>query len=462
MFQATTYSNRRKTLAEKLDRGLLLFLGNEDSPMNYTDNTYRFRQDSQFLYYFGIDMPHLAGIIDVDSGASTLYGTEPDMDHVIWMGALPSLKELAAQSGGAHTRDFGQLGEDLAAAIAQGRPVHFLPPYRADNQIRLSKWLGISLDELNSRASIPLIKAVVSMMAYKSPEEVAEMEKAVNITRSMHIAAMKATRPGFKESDLAGIVEGMAIAAGGQLAYSAILSVNGQILHNHYHGNTLQEGKLVLGDFGAEAPSHYAGDITRTFPVSKTFSARQKDIYEIVLEAEVKSIEALQPGVPYRDIHLGAATIIATGLKNLGLMKGTISDAVEAGAHALFFPHGLGHMIGLDVHDMEGLGENYVGYDEDIQRSTQFGLRSLRLGRRLEAGFVLTVEPGIYFIPQLIDLWESEGKFSDFINYDALKAYRDFGGIRIEDNVLVTASGYQVLGQPIPKKVDEVEELRDV
>jgi Xaa-Pro aminopeptidase len=286
------------------------------------------------------------------------------------------------------------------------------------------------------------------------------MEKAVTISGQMHIAAMRGAMVGIKEAQLAGIVEGIAIGAGGDLAYPAILTVNGQTLHNHYHGNTLQSGQLILGDFGAETAMHYAGDITRTFPVDKQFTEQQKHIYQLVLQAEMAAIEALKPGVPYRDIHLMAARIMADGLKDLGLMKGDMEAAVAEGAHALFFPHGLGHMLGLDVHDMEDLGEDYVGYTDQIKRSEQFGLRSLRLGRELEAGFVLTVEPGLYFIPELIDQWQAAGKHKDFINYDKVADYRDFSGVRIEDNVLITEDGYRVLGEPIPKTVAEVEALR--
>ncbi|HQU58661.1 MAG TPA: M24B family metallopeptidase, partial [Saprospiraceae bacterium] len=349
-----------------------------------------------------------------------------------------------------------------AAARKKGRSIHFLPPYRGENMIQLSQWLGIPASELRQQASEELVKAVVSLVSIKGPEEVAEMEKAVNITRAMHLAAMRAARPGIKEAQLAGIVEGIALGAGGQLSYPAILTVNGQTLHNHYHGNVLKSGQLVLGDFGAETSTHYAGDITRTFPVDKTFTTKQKEIYNLVLDTEVSCIEACKPGIRYLDVHLMAARKMAGGLKDLGLMKGDTEEAVQQGAHALFFPHGLGHMLGMDVHDMEGLGEDLVGYDGELQRSTQFGLKSLRLARALQPGFVLTVEPGIYFIPELIGLWQKEGRFKEFINYKKVNEYLDFSGVRIEDNVLITEDGHRILGERIAKTVEEVEEERAV
>lgn len=461
MFKPQTYHQRRQQLVAQLDKGLILLLGNEESPKNYTDNTYRFRQDSNFIYFAGHHKPHLAAIIDVEAGTTTLYGNEPDIEHIIWMGYLPSLRELADQVKAEATAPYEQLAGDLKAAKAKGRPIHFLPPYRADNKIKMHRWLDLPIDELQGAASVELIRAVVNLASIKSAEEITEIEKAVTISGAMHEAAMKAARPGMKEAELAGIVEGIALANDGDVAYPVILSVDGQILHNHYHGNTLEEGRLVLVDAGAETAGHYAGDITRTFPVAKTFSAQQKEIYEIVLKAEVDSIAQSTVGTRYLDVHLGAAKIIAGGLKDLGLMKGDLDEAVAQGAHALFFPHGLGHMIGLDVHDMEDLGEQYVGYTDSLSRSEQFGLRSLRLARALEPGFVLTVEPGIYFIPQLIQLWESEGKFKDFINYDKLTDYLGFGGIRIEDNILVTPDGPRILGNPIAKTIDEVEALRN-
>ncbi len=440
-----------------MDAGLILLLGNEESPMNYRDNPYPFRQDSSFLYYTGLDRPHLALLLDIDEGHATLFGEEATLDHVVWMGPQPSLLEQADSSGIEHTADYERLPEVLQAALQDGRSIHFLPPYRYEVMVRLHQWIGYPLEGLAEQASRPLIQAVVDQRSYKTEEEVAEMERALTITGRMHVAAMKAARPGIREAQLAGIISGIAQGAGGQLAYPAIVTVNGQTLHNHYHGNQLETGRLVLGDFGAETSRHYAGDITRTFPVDGAFTERQKAVYEIVLQAQLGAIEALKPGVPYLDIHLLSARIIAEGLQQLGLMKGAVEDAVNEGAHALFFPHGLGHMIGLDVHDMEDLGEDLVGYTEGQPRSKQFGLRSLRLARPLESGFVLTVEPGIYFIPELIGQWQTEGRHADFIDYDKVNAFLDFSGVRIEDNVLITEEGYRVLGPPIPKSIEEVE-----
>ncbi|MBP8239832.1 MAG: aminopeptidase P family protein [Saprospiraceae bacterium] len=462
MFQSATYQSRRSLLTQQLQgRGIVLLMGNEESPINYAGNVYRFRQDSNFLYFIGLDQAHLAAVIDLDEGSTTLFGNDLSIEDVVWEGPQPTMKQLAALSGIEHTAPYTALEEALTKAKSAGRAIHFTPPYRAENKIRLGRWLGIATDDLKTAASEALIKAIVQQRAHKTEEEIAEMELALDITRDMHIAAMRQARPGIRESDLAGTVEGIAIARGGRPAYGTILSVNGQTLHNPYYTNMLEKGRVVLGDFGAETGRHYAGDITRAFPVDSQFTPRQKDIYNIVLEAEVKAIEACRPGIRYADVHLLAARIIVDGMKSIGLMKGNTDDAVAEGAHALFFPHGLGHMIGLDVHDMEDLGEQYVGYG-DMQRSTQFGTKYLRLARALEPGFVFTVEPGIYFIPELFDLWHSQGKFSEFVHYEKLDEYRQFGGIRIEDNVLITDTGYRVLGPPIPKTVEEVEALRQV
>lgn len=458
MFSTQTYVNRRKLLRSYLNSGILLFLGNEDSPMNYLDNPYPFRQDSTFLYYFGLDMPHLAAIIDLDEGTTTIFGDDLSIDAVVWMGAQPTMAELADKVGVNKTKPYGELEKMLQAA--KSRTIHFLPPYRAENTIKLSQLLDIPIGEVPKRVSKDFVKAVVKERSIKTLEEVQEIEKAVNITKIMHRTVMQKAEAGMKEVELRGELEGIAISHGGYPGYSTILSINGQTLHNHYYGNTLQNGQLLLGDFGAANSEHYCGDITRTFPVDKSFTDKQKEIYELVLKAELTGIDLIKPAERYMDVHVAVAKVIAGGLKELGLMKGDVDEAVAQGAHALFFPHGLGHMLGLDVHDMEDLGEHYVGYDGELERSTQFGLKSLRLARMLQPGFVLTVEPGIYFIPQLIDLWQSEGKFKDFINYDKVNTYRDFGGIRIEDNVVVTQSGCRVLGEVISKTVEDVEAVR--
>lgn len=460
MHTPETYQARRASLLKEVGEGLILLPGNEEAPMNYTDNVYHFRQDSSFLYYTGIRLPHFALLIDTSSGVSTLFGQEPTIDDIVWMGPQPSLVNLAEGAGIEKALPYEALGGQIATAIAQGRAVHYLPPYRGEQIIQLSQWLGKPVDEISPGASIGLIQAVVRQRMIKSTMEIEEIARAVDITGQMHIAAMRQARVGMTEAQLAGLVEGIAVAGGGNLSYPVILTVNGHVLHNHQHHNVLRPGQMVLGDFGAETTNGYAGDITRTFPVSGRFTPQQKDIYEIVLSTETDAIAACRPGITYREVHLKAALQIATGLKDLGLMQGDMAEAVAQGAHALFFPHGLGHALGLDVHDMEGLGEHYVGYRPGLERSKQFGLKSLRLARELEPGFVLTVEPGIYFIPQLIDIWQKEGRAKDFIRYDKLEAFRDFTGIRIEDNIVITGEGCRVLGSPIPKKPEDVEAIR--
>lgn len=457
MFPAITYQERRTTLAAQFDSGLLLLLGNEESPMNCADNTYRFRQDSSFLYFFGLDQPHLAGLIDLEEQKTILFGDELTIEHIVWMGPQPALSAQAEKVGISDTRPYSELAGYLQKARSSGRDIHFPPPYRAKNTLKLQTWM----ETTDLRPSEKLVKAIVAQRLVKSPEEIRQMEIALAITRQMHITAIKESRPGLKEAQLAGQVEGIALATEGQLAYPAILTVNGQTLHNHYHGNVLQSGQLVLGDFGTEAPhTHYASDITRTWPVDKAFTSKQKEIYQIVLDAEMAVIEALKPGVKFLDMHLLSAKIITEGLQGLGLMKGDTDAAVEAGAYALFFPHGLGHAIGLDVHDMEDLGEDHVGYAGELERSTQFGLKSLRFARAVQPGHVLTVEPGLYFIPELIEQWQKEGKHTDFIVYEKLQDYLGFSGVRIEDNILITEDGHRVLGPAIPKTIEEIEALR--
>lgn len=460
MFSKETYIQRRNRLRKEVGEGIIFIIGNNEVGMNYKANTYRFRQDSNFLYFFGLDQPGLAAVMDIDENEDIIFGDELTMEDIVWTGPMPTIAGQAASVGVAKTLPFSQLGDFFKKALDKKRPVHFTPPYRHDNMILLSELLGIPIGQLKEKASVSLIRAIIAQRAHKSDEEVAEMEKAVNISGAMHVAVMKAAAAGKKEAELAGIAQGIATGMGGDIAYGIILSVNGQILHNHYYGNTLKSGQLLLGDHGAETSMHYAGDLTRTCPVDKKFTARQKDIYNIVLGAEVSAIESLKPGLTYMEVHLAAARRMAEGLKSLGLMKGDMAEAVEKGAHALFFPHGLGHMIGLDVHDMEDLGEEYVGYSEEVQRSKHFGTAYLRLARALEPGFVLTVEPGIYFIPELIDQWRAEGLHTEFINFDKLDDWRNFGGIRIEDNVLITENGHHILGKPVPKTVEEVEALR--
>ncbi|MCG8412390.1 MAG: aminopeptidase P family protein [Bacteroidales bacterium] len=458
MFKKDVYIERRRKLKEKLKTGLVLFLGNKESSFNYPDNTYHFRQDSNFLYFFGLDIPSLAGLIDLDTGKEYLFGNDFSIDDIIWMGPQPKIKELAYKVGIENTEPLTQLENYLRNAKNQNRKIHVLPFYRGDSIIDFCNFLGINHTEVENYVSIELIKSVVDLRSVKDAFEIEELIKASAIGYKMHTTAMKMAKPGIYEQEIAGTVEGIALAHGGALSFPIILSQNGETLHNHYHGNMLQEGKLMLTDTGAETPMHYASDNTRTVPVGGKFSQKQKDIYNIVLDANNHAISLIKPGVPYRDIHLESAKIIAQRLTDLGLMKGNPLDAVQEGAHAMFMPHGLGHMMGLDVHDMEGLGEDYVGYDNEIKRATQFGLRGLRLGRKLQKGFVLTSEPGIYFIPDLIKKWKAEKINSDFINFNKVEEYINFGGIRLEDDILVTENGNQMIGKRIPITVEEVEE----
>jgi len=457
MFSPDTYKKRREELRKMMPDGIIFFPGNAEVPCNYPDNTYSYRQDSTFMYYFGLQEPGLAGVMDIDEGSDCLFGDDSTISDIIWMGQQPSMSDKAASIMVSQTKPYDTLAGVLQKAQQQGRTIHFLPPYRAETKIHLWELLGILPAQQKEKASEPLIKAVVKMRMVKEPQEIEQIETAIGACYQMHTYVMKHARAGMLECELSGAIEGIALANGGHIAFPVILTINGQILHNHYHGNTLRNGQLLITDAGAETSMGYAGDITRTMPVSGQFDARQKAIYQTVLQANLKGIEMSSPGVFYRDVHLAAARVIAGGLKDAGVMRGNLDDAVAQGAHTLFFPHGLGHAMGLDVHDMEALGENYVGYDDTISRSTEFGLKSLRFARRMESGFVLTVEPGIYFIPALIDQWEAEKKFVEFINYDMLKDYRTFGGIRIEDGILITGSGCRVLGQPIPKTVEEVE-----
>ncbi|MFC2097508.1 aminopeptidase P family protein [Bacteroidota bacterium] len=459
MFKDKVYKERRNKLRSILGSGLVLLPGNTEVAFNYPGNPYHFRQDSTFLYFFGLNHPDLAGVIDVDANEDYIYGNDVDMDDIIWMGPQPLLSERALKAGVSNTAPYEKLKETISEAIIYGKKIHFLPTYRGETTIELERLTGIPHTEIKENISVELIKAVVELRSVKDEYEIAEIEKMVNVAYEMHTTAMKMAKPGVVEQKIVGVIEGISISNGGPASFPVILSINGQTLHNHYHGNTLVEGRMMVTDAGAESSLCYASDITRTVPVGGKFTQKQKEIYEIVLKANVEAIKAIRPGILNREIHLMSAKIIAQGLKNLGLMKGDVDEAVKQGAHALFFPHGLGHMMGLDVHDMENLGENYVGYNDEIKRSDQFGLAFLRLGRKLEPGFVLTVEPGIYFIPSLIDQWKNEGKLTEFINYDKVEEYKNFGGIRIEDDILVTEDGYRLLGKPIPKTVEEIENI---
>lgn len=459
MFSKTVYTERRNQLRKDVSSGLILLLGNQDAPMNYPANTFHYRQDSNFLYFFGHNLAGLAGIIDIDNGTDVLFGDDIDIEDIIWMGPQESMRNKADKVGVSITEPYNKLSGFIAEAIRKGRKIHFSPPYRSKNILSLEKLLGIHPSQIKNYASLELIKAIIKQRSIKDADEIAEIEKACNTGYEMHTTAMKMTRAGLVEQEIAGAIEGIALSKGNGTSFPVILSVRGETLHNHFHGNVMKDGDLLLIDAGAATYMDYASDFTRTVPVSGKFSPKQKAIYEIVLEANVKAIEACRPGITYKEVHLLACNIIATGLKEVGLMKGNVEEAVKAGAHALFFPHGLGHMMGLDVHDMEDLGQIYVGYDDEIRPSEQFGTAYLRLGRRLQEGFVLTVEPGIYFIPALIDKWKAEGLHTEFINYDKVEEYKGFGGVRIEDDILITADGYHLLGKPVSKTVAEIEAI---
>lgn len=457
MFTKETYIQRRATLRSKIGSGLILIPGNQESPMNYTDNTYHFRQDSTFLYFFGLDLPGMFGVIDVDNNHDLLYANDVDIEDIIWMGPQKSVAEQAFTVGVDVTAPLEKLGQTVERAIQGGRRVHFLPPYRAENMIQLSILLGIKTCKLKQYASLALIQAIVSMRSIKDAAEIAEIELACATGYEMHVTAMKMAQPGIMEQQIAGALEGIALSKGTGTAFPIILTQNGETLHNHNHSFPLEAGRLMIVDAGAESNGHYASDFTRTIPVGGKFSQKQKDIYNIVLAANNTGFSLTKPGVTYQSVHLQTARVVASGLKELGLLKGDVDEAVASGAHALFFPHGLGHMMGLDVHDMEDYGQIHVGYDSEIRPIDQFGTAYLRLGRRLQPGFVITNEPGIYFIPALIEKWEKEGINKEFINFDKAKSYLGFGGIRLEDDVLVTETGARLLGKRIPISAEEVE-----
>jgi Xaa-Pro aminopeptidase len=459
MFNSEIYKNRRIRLHNIMKKGIALFPGNNDAAMNYPANPYHFRQDSNFLYFFGLDLQGFTGVMDFDSGQDWIFGDDIDMDDIIWMGPQPVVKDLAEKCGINNVASVSKLEETVKATRANGRKIHFTPPYRGEIKMTLGSLLKGNPCQIKTLASVDLINAVVSLRSVKEEVEIEEIEKAVDIAYEMHVTAMRMCRKGVKEQDIFGVVEGIALAKGAGPSFPVILSINGQTLHNHAHNNILREGRMMVTDCGAESRLHYSSDITRTTPVDGKFNQRQKEIYNIVLKANSEAIDAAKPGISNLDLHIKACMTIAMGMKDLGMMKGNIDEAVAAGAHALFMPHGLGHMMGLDVHDMEALGEDFVGYNEKIKRSTQFGLAFLRFALPYKPGHVFTIEPGCYFIPELIDRWKAEGKFTEFINYDRVEAYKDFGGIRIEDNLLITREGHKLLGKPIPKTVEEVESV---
>lgn len=457
MFSLEVYRHRRQRLINQIDNGLILLLGNVETPFNSVDNCYRFRQDSSFLYFCGLDQAGLAVILDADSGEETLFGTDAGLEDTIWSGPTPSLAEKSEQVGIANSDSFERLEKVLANAMRSGRTIHFLPTCRAENLITLMHLTGMNADTLKKSISQSLIEVVVALRSTKGAEEIGELDEAADLGFQLHTTAMGMAAPGVYEWEISGALEAVAAKAGRMLSFPPIVTVRGETLHNHQRANRLKKGDLLLVDAGVESALHYASDHTRTCPVSGSFNMRQREIYMIVLRGLERAREIIRPGISYLDVHLDVCRILVDGLKELGLMQGSTEQAVAAGAHALFMPHGLGHMIGLDVHDMEDLGEDFVGYNNTIKRSNQFGTSRLRLGRELEENFAVTVEPGIYFIPALIERWQKDQLNHKFINFSRLESYLDFGGIRLEDDVLVTAKGNRLLGKSLPLKIDELE-----
>lgn len=456
-YWAGVFRRRRNAIRHQAGDGVILWLGQVPQPRNYEGNAFPFRQDSHFLYYTGLPVPNLALLTYPETDRDVLFAPPGDIDAVIWSGPGPSREELARTAGIGAVEGPEGLEPRLAAARSRGGKIRYLPPYRASAVYRLCGLLGQTPEEVAAGVSRPLMEAVAAERSVKSGEEIDQIEQALELTGRMHRACMAAARPGVRERELAGLIQAIALSEGRQQAFAPIVTVHGEVLHNTSCDGILEEGRLLLNDSGAESPMHYASDITRTFPVSGRYSGLQADMYRLVIEVQREAIARIRPGATNREVHARACRVLAEGLRGMGLMKGDAGEASAAGAHALFFPHGIGHMMGLDVHDMEDLGD-IVGYRDKEPRSSQFGLQYLRLSRPLEPGFVLTVEPGVYFIPGLIDRWKSERRHEAFIDYGTVDRLRGFGGIRIEDNVVVTREGARILGPAIPRTIPEVEE----
>lgn len=460
MFAKKTYIERRQVLKQLVNDGIVVIFGNNESPCNYPANAYYpFRQDSTFLYYFGLQEIGLVGVIDVESGDEWLLGNDVDVEDIVWYGSVPTISDLAASIGVSNSAPFNKIEAIVKEAQQKGRKIHFLPPYRHDNQILIMDLLGIHPSQQKEAASLELIQAVVKMRSTKTQEEIEELERASLIGYEMHTQAMRLVRPGRTEKYIAGKIDGVAHSLGAHESFATIFSQHGEIMHGCPSMNKLEDGRLVLCDCGGETINNYCSDHTRTMPVNGKYTQRQKEIYDIVDECHDLALDVAKPGVKYFDVHLAVCRHMTVRLKELGLMKGDVDEAVAQGAHAMFLPHGLGHMMGMDVHDMEGLGQIYVGFDEETRpRLDQFGTNCLRMGRRLEEGFVITDEPGIYFIPALIDDWKASGHCKDFLNFDMLETYKDFGGIRIEDDILITKDGCRFLGEKrIPYHTADIE-----
>ena len=469
MFAKDVYVRRRQTLIDSMKAqgasGIALFLGNVESPAQYRDNCYKFRQDSNWLYYFGIDEPRYAAVLDLDSGEETVFADDVDIDDIIWMGPMPSVASIAEGVGIAHSAPYGALGDAVASASSLGRKVHFLPASRYYNALKFSELLGINPGDTFSKgkagcpaASLEMVRAVVQMRLVKEDIEIAEMDIACTLGQQMHTVARQGISVGVKEQEIVGAMEALTLAKGWGVSFATILTQHGEIFHCHSHEALIEPGKLLVIDAGLETNEHYASDFTRTYPTAGKFTSKQRDVYQLVYECNEHAFSITRPGTAYLDVHLSVARRMLEGLKDLGLVRGDLDAMVEQGIAGLFMPHGLGHNMGLDVHDMEDLGENLVGYGPDQQRSAQLGLGSLRMARPLVPGNVVADEPGIYFIPALIEQWKKEGTDKGFVNYDKLASYYDFGGIRLEDDVLITADGARRLGaNRLPIAPDDVE-----
>ena len=447
MFSKETYVRRRAELKKLVGNGLIILFGNNEAPANYPANTYSpMRQDSSFLYYFGQHRDGLVGVIDIDNDIEMLLGDDIDVEDIVWMGFTPSVADLATEVGITKTAPMKELKAICDKAIAQKQNIHFLPPYRHDTKIQIMDLLGIHPSLQKERASLQLIKAVVKMRSTKEPQEIAAIERACDVGYAMHTTAQLLIKPGVTERFIGGQVDGIARSLAQGVSFATIFTQHGEIMHGSPSDNCLEAGRLALCDAGCELDD-YCSDNTRTMPVNGKFTQRQKEIYSIVEACHDYVLEVAKPGVKYADVHFAVCRLMAERLKELGLMKGDTDEAVAAGAHAMFLPHGLGHMMGMDVHDMEGLGQIYVGFDEETRPNLeQFGTNCLRMGRKLQEGFVITDEPGIYFIPALIDDWKQSGHCKEFINFELLETYKDFGGVRIEDDILITSDGCRFLG----------------
>ncbi len=472
MFSKEVYIERRRKLLAKMasvldegKRGIALFIGNVEAPAQYKDNCYNFRQDSSWLYYFGLDAPRYAAVLDFDSGEEVIFADDVEIGDIIWMGPQPSIQSLAESVGVKKSAPYAALDGVVKKALALGRKVHFLPPSRYYNTMKLASLTGWSNEEVSKnapegKASLELVKAVISMRLVKEDCEIEELDKVGDIGYEMHTVARNNIVPGVIEQEIVGKMEGLTLSKGWGVSFPTILTQHGETLHNHYHDKLIEPGNLMVIDAGAESNMHYASDNTRTYPTSGKYSSRQADVYNIVLECNDFAFSMVRPGITYREVHIATSRVMLERLKALDIVRGDLDSMVEEGIAGLFMPHGLGHNMGLDVHDMEDFGEDLVGYDDDQRRADKLGLGNLRMARRLKPGYVITDEPGIYFIPALIEKWKKEGTGKGFVNYDKLLTYYDFGGIRIEDDVLVTPTGARRLGSKrLPATVQEIEEL---